>query len=152
MQMDGQNPISEGQPIPPQQNVTQFNNLSKEPQPPATLSQSQNSLQPTVVQPIVTELANPSSNRSLTNELPKKGSKFQIIGGVLVVLGIFGVAGLVVNTILKVLLGHPQANTRGMAIVNIGTLSTTGLCLLIGIILVTLGTIRQLKYTKATKH
>jgi hypothetical protein len=158
--MDDQNPISGAQQTPPQQNVPQANIVSQGPQPVVIQSQYQNLIQPTVVQsivdtqiqPAVTAFGNLPSNSPLTNGLPKKGSKFQIIGGILVALGIFGIAGLLVNTLLKALLGNPPANTTRMTIVNIGTLSTTGLCLLVGIIFVAIGTIRQLKYTKATKH
>lgn len=84
-------------------------------------------------------------------DLPKKGTKLQLIAGVLIALSIFGVTPGIVYFTTKTLLGNPAANTTGRAVVNISTLAVVALGIIIGIVLAIIGTVRQVKYVKAVR-
>ncbi len=69
--------------------------------------------------------------------LHQDGSRLLLIGVILIILSLFGVIPYIVNIFLKTILNNPVPNTTGLAIVNIGTLSSAligliaGMCLII---------------------
>lgn len=81
--------------------------------------------------------------------MPKKGTKLQIIGIILLIASVFGVLEITVLLITRTLLGNPAPNTTGRAIVNIATLLSSVIGILGGVAILIVGTIRQGKYTRA---
>jgi len=73
------------------------------------------------------------------------GSKFQTAGILLMALSLFGVIPLLINVVLKTILGHPADNTTGMAIVNIGTLLSVAIGLVTGVVLLLVGNRKKQK-------
>lgn len=73
------------------------------------------------------------------------GKKQILIGGILIGLSFFGIPALLALTLTNLLLGHPEVNTTGRAIVNISAVSAMALCIIIGFVFALVGTVRAAK-------